>query len=240
MTCRTYLIDMFDMIDMTHSFICATWLIHMCDTTHSYVWHDSFICVTWLIHMCDMAHSCAHFHHPLHTHTVDLRLICVACLIHTCHMSHHSSTHTYMCEKYMCAKRQESSKRNCYMIFPRVIIKAIIIIIILYVHMYTIDEPFELRCANLPCVAHTYNWYVWYDSFTRVTCLIHMCGMFHSHVWHASFKLCDMPQFQRCNSSVYTYNGPHADLSTLRKKEEREIRGRRRIERLMEEGRKRN
>ena len=25
--------------------------------THSYVWHDSFICVTWLIHMCDMTHS---------------------------------------------------------------------------------------------------------------------------------------------------------------------------------------
>ena len=24
-------------------FICVTWLIHMCDMTHSYVWHDSFI-----------------------------------------------------------------------------------------------------------------------------------------------------------------------------------------------------
>jgi len=24
-----------------------------------YVWHDSFICVTWLIHMCDMTHSYA-------------------------------------------------------------------------------------------------------------------------------------------------------------------------------------
>ena len=23
------------------------------DMTHSYVWHDSFICVTWLIHLCD-------------------------------------------------------------------------------------------------------------------------------------------------------------------------------------------
>jgi len=29
------------------SFICATWLIHMCDMTHSYVRHDSFICATW-------------------------------------------------------------------------------------------------------------------------------------------------------------------------------------------------
>jgi len=33
------------------------WRIHMCDMTHSYVWHDAFICVTWLIHMCDMTHS---------------------------------------------------------------------------------------------------------------------------------------------------------------------------------------
>jgi len=27
--------------------LCVTLLIHMCDMTHSYVWHDSFICVTW-------------------------------------------------------------------------------------------------------------------------------------------------------------------------------------------------
>ena len=39
------------------SFIRATWLIHMCDVTHSYVRHDSFICATWLIHTCDMTHS---------------------------------------------------------------------------------------------------------------------------------------------------------------------------------------
>ena len=25
--------------------------------THSHVWHDSFLCVTWLIHICDMTHS---------------------------------------------------------------------------------------------------------------------------------------------------------------------------------------
>ena len=51
------------MRDMTHSyvwhdsFICVTWLIHMCDMTHSCVWYDSFICEIWLIHMCDMSHS---------------------------------------------------------------------------------------------------------------------------------------------------------------------------------------
>jgi len=37
--------------------ICVTYLIHTCDVTRSYVWHDSFICVTWHIQMCDVTHS---------------------------------------------------------------------------------------------------------------------------------------------------------------------------------------
>ena len=81
--CVTWLIHM---CDMTHSyvwhnsFICVTWLIHvawpihMCDMTHSYVWHDSFICVTWLIHMCDMTHS----------YVVHDSFISVPWLIHMC------------------------------------------------------------------------------------------------------------------------------------------------------------
>jgi len=56
-----YLI-MHHLIDITQdSFTCVTWLIHVCDSTHSYVWLGSCICVTWLIHMCDMTHaSCIH------------------------------------------------------------------------------------------------------------------------------------------------------------------------------------
>ena len=34
------------------SFICVTWLIHMCDMTHSYVWHDS--CVIQLMGSCSV------------------------------------------------------------------------------------------------------------------------------------------------------------------------------------------
>jgi len=56
------------------SFICVIWLVHMRETTHSCVWHDSFvstscgpslqrpygsfICVTSLIRKCDMTLSC--------------------------------------------------------------------------------------------------------------------------------------------------------------------------------------
>jgi len=79
--CVTWLIQM---CDMTHSyvwhawFICVTWLIQMCDMTHSYVWQDSFMCVTWLIHMRDMSHSYVQYD----------SIIRVTWLIHMRDMSH--------------------------------------------------------------------------------------------------------------------------------------------------------
>jgi len=51
----------------------VTWLMHMCDMTHSYVWHDSCICVTWLIHMYDMTHAYV--------------FMCETRLVHTCDMT---------------------------------------------------------------------------------------------------------------------------------------------------------
>ena len=30
----------------------VTWLIHVYDMNHSYVWHDCFVRVTWLMHVC--------------------------------------------------------------------------------------------------------------------------------------------------------------------------------------------
>jgi len=78
------------MCDMTHScsiciahvMIWVAWLIHMCDMTHPYVWHDSsrcvtwliHICLTWLIHMCERTHLCV-------SHG---SFIFVTWLIHTC------------------------------------------------------------------------------------------------------------------------------------------------------------
>jgi len=62
MTCLIYARhDSLTCVSMTYSDI--TWLIHMCDVTHSHVWRDSFTCVTWLIHIChdlfmwDMTHA---------------------------------------------------------------------------------------------------------------------------------------------------------------------------------------
>jgi len=60
-------------------FICVTWLIHMCDMTHSYVWHDLFT--------CDMTHA-----FEWHDSTCD---IWVTWLIHTRHMSYHTMKESY-------------------------------------------------------------------------------------------------------------------------------------------------
>ena len=43
------------------AFICATWLIHMCDMTYSYVRYVSFIRVTWLMYMTHVHFVAARF-----------------------------------------------------------------------------------------------------------------------------------------------------------------------------------
>jgi len=47
--CMVHLLPIY----MCASFICVTWLIHVCDMTHSYVRHNSFIYVTWPVHTWD-------------------------------------------------------------------------------------------------------------------------------------------------------------------------------------------
>jgi len=103
----------------------VTWLIHMCDMTHSYVCHDSFICKTWHIHMwhglftCDMTHSYVIWHtHMWHdsfirdmTHSYvwhDSLCLPVATgrwliwHIHMCDMTHSYVWHdTFMCVPWL-------------------------------------------------------------------------------------------------------------------------------------------
>jgi len=85
----------------------VTWLTHMCDMTHLYVWHDILRCerthlyetwliwprqqhellspVTWLTYMCDMTHS--HVWHDSLTFVTD-SLTYVTWLTHICDMTH--------------------------------------------------------------------------------------------------------------------------------------------------------
>ena len=88
--------------------ICVTWLIHMCDMTHPYmwpgtymcVWHDSFICTTCLIHKC--VTWLIHMHDRTHSYVWHDSFICVAGLIHMCGMTHSHVWHdSFICVTWL-------------------------------------------------------------------------------------------------------------------------------------------
>jgi len=91
----TYLLTMAHCYDDTtnayDSCVCVTWLIHMCDITHSYVRHDSFIYVTWHMRDFGMTRSCVrHYSCTCATWIVYMCESCVYAtwLIHVCDMTH--------------------------------------------------------------------------------------------------------------------------------------------------------
>jgi len=85
---RTYITWLIEMCDVTHSdvgyglFRCLTWLVHTCDVTRSHVWRDSFICGTWLFHTC-VAWLISRVMWLVH-----MTQSCVSCLTHRSDMPH--------------------------------------------------------------------------------------------------------------------------------------------------------
>jgi len=91
----------------TMSLICVTWLIYICDmthsfvwwwvVTHSYVWHVSFICVTHSRVRRD-SYICCTLRIRVYVRARCDSFICVTCLVYTCDMTdsfvwHDVSTH---------------------------------------------------------------------------------------------------------------------------------------------------
>jgi len=157
------------LFDVTHA-LCLTCLIHMCDMTHQYLWHDSFTCVTclthicaWLTHMCGMTHS-----HVWHD-----SLTCVAWLISMCHMTHsHAGHDSFICVTWLI---HLCSNTPSY---------ALILDNMSDMTHSSVRHDFITRFIHMCGMTHSY---VWHDSFICVTWLVHMCNMTHSHVWHDSF-----------------------------------------------------
>ena len=188
-----------------------TWLIHMCDITHAYVWHDSFICdmthsyvwhdsficdmtdsyvwhdwiirVTWLIYMRDMTHVYAWN-----------SFICVTWLIHTCDMTHFTIK---LCHLHRCLRETQKT-----------------ILIVTQTH-----ESIHFKLEPYIHMTHFYAW----NSFICVTWLIHMCDMTHlttklchltsswliymrethSYVWHDSFIRVIWPIWQQSCAALH-------------------------------------
>ena len=163
------------------SFIFVTWwLIHMCDMTHPYVWHDAFICVTWIIHMCDttclymewLIHMCD----MTHSYVQHDSFICATRLIRTCDMTHWYVWHDSLIRAswlvHACCQGRE-----CKLSLRRVLLRVM-------PHSYMRD-----------------------DSFVRVPWLIHMCDMTHSYVRHASFICATCLMTRSCVTWLLLWGG---------------------------------
>ena len=186
-----------------YSFICVAWHFHLCDVTHSYVWHDSFICVTWLIHMCDMTHSCVTWliwrDQPRHTFTWVTAEFVSAFLCHTCtcmswlmsHMHMYDITHAWrdscipslmwhMHSSWMSfhVTRDSSWRDSC--------------ITSLMWHMHMYDITHVTHTYVMSHVTHAHVWHDSCDTYTRVAWLMSHMHMYvvthvtHAHVWHDS------------------------------------------------------
>ena len=167
----------------------VTWLIHVCDMTHSCVWHDSFMYVTWLIQICDMTHSCV-WHDSFMYVT---RLIHVCDMTHSC-MWHDSFVYTdqphhdsLIYETWLLHKCDSCMPRiSTYTMTPSI-------------WTYTL----ALSRANLLAArGNESRQHVWMNFFIQATCHIYkwvmlhvreyICTymeMSHSYVWHDSFDM---------------------------------------------------
>ena len=108
--------------------MCVTWLMHVRDTTHVCVWHDSYIYVTWLIwqgegiwivlawymYVCDMTHAwmwhtsfvyvtwLMYVCDVTHSYVWHDSFICVTWLIHMCDVTHSYVWHdSFICVTWL-------------------------------------------------------------------------------------------------------------------------------------------
>jgi len=179
----------------------VTWLIHTCDMTHSYVWHDSFICVTGLIHMCDMTHSYV-WHDSF---------ICVTCLIYMRNMPWSYVWHvSFICVACRSHTR-DTPQTTCVSLWVWWADATWLIHVCDTTHSYVWHDSFI--CVTWPI--HTRDMthsYTWHDSFIYLTWLIHTRDMAHSYMWHNSFiyvtwliHICDMTRYSPLHLECYSF-----------------------------------
>jgi len=154
------------------SLICVTWLIDMCDVTRWYVWRDSLIYVTWLVHILEeegaIPKTTIHCIPWLMT-MCDMfdsyvwhdSFICVSWLVHLCDMTRLYSVGG--------GNHQETTNIACCAF-----------------HVTHMNESFHTNESVLRLIHWSHirmtHLYVWHDSCTCVTWLMHMCDMTHSYV----------------------------------------------------------
>ena len=153
------------------SFMCVTWLLHVCDMPYSCVWHASFICTTWLIHMRDMSHSyiwygsfiCVGMPHSCMWYD---SFVCVTCLIHMRDMTHSNTWH----DSFICVPWQEMKRLKR---ISKFICGTWLMDMSDMTHEHVRPDSF-IRAKGLIHTRDMTHSYEWNDSFMCVTWLIHM------------------------------------------------------------------
>ena len=143
----------------------------MCDMTHSYVWQNSFICVTWLIHMCDMT-----------------RYICVTWLI--IYVWHDSFTCvTWLIIHVLPRRRNGPVARHTYDWSG---CQSMPVTSLRWISRWHVPVGWVWGMQYINGMRSAI--YVWgrrqhtvaRTAFICVTCLIHVCDMTQSYLWHDS------------------------------------------------------
>jgi len=205
-------------------FKCVPWLIHVCDMSNSYMWHDSpSVCMTWRI-----ASSVCHDSYTS-----------VTCLLHTCDMTRHlyvwhdssslcvtwlvismcDMTHCYVCVERVLTRtasipRAGTCSTHTYASFHTCVTH------ISTSHTHTCHADMSAGVTRMNESCHTYEWVMSHVWMSYVTCMneSHMshrneCGILvqsvaHLHVWHDSFifvpwliHMCDMTHSYVWNDS---------------------------------------
>jgi len=184
--CETWQRHDWDMIDFWYLSTsaqrprCVTWLISMCDMTHSYVWRDSFTRetrnlhnwdVTYFTYLSTSAQSGSAVRHD--------SFLCATWPIPMCDMTHSNVWH----DLFLCVTWPN---HMCDM-----------------THSYVWRDSFTHEPQNLHNGDATYFSYlstsvqrgraVWHDSILCATWPIPMCDMTQSYVWHDSFLCVTRP-----------------------------------------------
>jgi len=194
---------------------------------HTYMWHDSFICVTWLFHVCDTCLDYFIEHDPAHLRSPSNTCIrCVTWLIHMCDMTPSyvwhdifissstklpsgllSLTNSHMCDvthsyvwhdSFICVTWLDHfiehdlahlrSPSNTY-------IRCVTWLIHMYdvAHSYVGHDSFILWSTKLPrgFLSNSFNEFIhprcWNTCIRCVTWPLHMCDITLSYAWHDSF-----------------------------------------------------
>jgi len=186
--------DSFTCVAMTHSYEWP-WLIHICDMTHSHMWHDSFTCVTWLIHICDMTHS-----HMWHDSSTGVFHMCDMTHSHVCEwvMSHAWMSHGHTCGEVTMrhvthvensyrwvmshlwmshgSRIDESCHRHLWHVYHA------------YAHFFTTCVRWIIPTCYHKCVfSRTTRTHVCCGLFTCATWLIHIHNRTHPRVYPDAF-----------------------------------------------------